>query len=235
MLSKVLTVATAMAHATLPHADVKAACAWMDDLEREVPALQRAYQYPHRIGDRPIVNCHQIALRKPASQGVVSVAGAEEACLHAVTDLHVDSQDGGGGWTLGAATLYWCVPRPGETLPPSVSEAALRSRDLAVFAPTRHPRGVRTCVMRPGWLCMLITKTRSCPHGGICPMDISPIPSLLLPELMCGKAVTYTLTAVEKLLADCAASPKDCAHIQHSERDERLSRRMLGEYVRQSE
>ena len=61
VLSKVLTVATAMAHATLPLADVQTACARMDDLKREVPARQRAYQYPHRYGDRPIVNCHQFA------------------------------------------------------------------------------------------------------------------------------------------------------------------------------
>ena len=226
VLSRVLTVGSTAAHAVLPASEVSAARAHMQSLESAVPALHHAYQYPARIAGRPMVSSHQVALRKPSHESAWSTPQAEQACLHGISDLHVDSHDGLGGWELGAATLYWCLPPPdGAALCCHArGGAALRVRDLAVFPSTPRPRGARAGVMVPGWLCMLFTQTAHCPHSGICPSDMSE--SLQLPGLLCGKAVTYPLSAIEKLMSRCQHSPADSAVIQSTETDSRLRQRM---------
>ena len=226
-LSRVLTVATMAAHAVLPVEEVQEAVRHMEHLEMDAPSLQQAYQYPSRLHGRPMVSSHQVALRRPRSEKSMTCQEAEEACQLATTDLHVDTCDGQGGWGLGAGTCYLCIPPPGVELPPAVSATALRSRDLAVFPPTRRPRGVRVGVMQPDWLCMLFTRTRSCPHGGVSPLDLDPVPSLLLPGLMCGRAVTYPLRMVDKLLRDCEHDTGASAMLCLSEKDHRLRTRMI--------
>ena len=116
---------------------------------------------------------------------------------------------------------------PVGILPSNVSEDALRASDIAVFAPSRKARGARVHVMRPGWMCMLVTRTAECPHGGISPLDATPVPSVLLPDLVCGRAVTYTLSAVEKLLESyMSSSAVESDDLGDSEGDDRIRRRM---------
>jgi hypothetical protein len=236
-LSRVLTVATVVAHGVLPRCEVQAARSHMQVLESSVPALQHAYQYPHRLPGRPMLGIHQVALRRPAIRASQSAAEAETACQHAVSDLHKDRCDGLGGWSLGAGTLYWCVNRPREALPHVVSTHALRARDLAVFPPIPEPRGARVGVMRPGWLCVLFTRTFECAHGGVSPLDMGSCESLQLPGLVCGKAVTYPLRAVERLLessmSECTVHGSvACARMLETEPDARLRSRMASALAR---
>ena len=231
ILTRVLTVATVVAHGVLPRCECQGAQSHMEALESSVPALQHAYQYPRRLPSWPMLSSHQVALRRPAIRAGQSAIEAEIACQHAVSDLHKDRCDGLGGWSLGAGTLYWCVNRPCEALPQAVSTHALRARDLAVFPPSLEPRGARVGVMRPGWLCMLFTRTFECAHGGVSPLDMGSCESLQLQGLVCGKAVTYPLRSVERLLEssmdECAVhGPSACAHMLETEPDARLRSRM---------
>ena len=228
MLSRMFAVATSVAHALLPIGQVQAASAHVLQLEKSVPMLQHAYQYPRPIHGFPMVNSHQVALRRPSHSASLSVAEEELLCQQAVSDLHIDACDDLGGWDLGAGTLYWCLAPPGQMLPDTVSTHALQARDLAVFPPIQHPRGVRAGVLRPGWLCMLFTDTSRCPHGGICSMEHGHAsPSLRLPGLISGKAVSYPLKRVAALLAGCSKDPSICHKMLASERDSRLRNRMM--------
>ena len=175
----------------------------------------RAFQYPAAEPARPMLSSHQVAIRGPRLEGPGRRRSAAERArevLHSLSDLHVDTMDGGGD--VGAGTLYSCmrVEGGGWGRVGSVhdGETALRRRDVADFPQPGGGRGVRIHVMVPDWNCLVLKRTSACLHGSVFPdgMHVQPR-HLLLPGLQLMRVVTYPLKQVEKLMSLLAREPQD--------------------------
>jgi hypothetical protein len=172
--------------------------------------IAKTLQYPPLLSDTsPVLQSHQVVLRGPVERPDDTLSQREQRCLQAVSDLHVDTQDG--GFELGAMTIYSCSQDAwAPDSDTQAARAALRYRDLAILTGRDGGRGVRLNVMRPGWCCCVLMKTSRCMHGGVTPdTDVVPMPTLALPPSMeTVRAVTYPLSALERLMFNIAADPE---------------------------
>ena len=147
---------------------------------------------------------HQVVLRGPRTE----VLKGRVVSKHAVSDLHVDSMDGGV-----PVTLYSCEKEARVDEISEESKCALRWRDVAVLSGKRGGRGVRVEVMRPGWCCLLFMETSKRMHGGVTKSrdDDRSMETHGLQEMRC---VTYPLARILGLVERLAKNPELEPHLQ---------------------
>ena len=148
--------------------------------------LQQAFQYPRQVREgAPFLKSHQAAIR--AHGGETKPHGS---------DLHVDTMDGTGGWTIYAG------------------EAPSAFDHLAVFEGAKGGAGfqVRVGGLGPEWVCAVTFDTAARLHGSVWPGASSqtvesPAPGSGL------RVVTYPMRKVELLEAAVQDEPGEESHV----------------------
>ena len=192
--------------------------------------LVAAYQYPRPISGVPMIYSNQVVVRRPAEREGSTQSERELACLHSVSNLHVDVMDGQMG-CLGAMTQYACRSssvsmRDETTEMDEEGREALRYRDLVVFPKRDGGRGVRIHVAEPGWTCLVFMRTGCCLHGGVVPAPDRVGCRMTLPEgVSLARIVTYPMKAVQRALI-AARQDKQVAVELRRRADPRMRQRM---------
>ena len=164
-------------------------------------------------------------MRGPADDPSASHDERQRRCLHAVSDLHVDTMDGSIGGSLGTMALYVLHASGGGG---GVDDRTLGSRDIAVFPPGRGGRGVRVRVLCPGWICALMFDTSKSVHGGVTldSSDDGAQHTLYLPsQLAALRVITYPLSRIQTLLQNLVGD-LTAGKVLEEESDARLRDRM---------
>ena len=164
--------------------------------------LHLGLQYPRqRLCGEPFLHSHQTVVR--ASGGVNDPQGS---------DLHLDTMDGTGGWTIYA----------GE------EETSNAFDELAVFEGKRGGRGFRIRVSGLGkdWMCAVQFETSKCVHGSVWPSIGAPSSEANLGSGM--RIVSYTLNQIENLESAAANASTNELNSVIAQLDSNMQSRMCG-------
>jgi hypothetical protein len=198
MLSDFISDVSAVVNHVLPYHVVASHA----PLAKDARMVENAYQYPRLREDAGYFRSHQLVMRGPRHAGVdVTNAQLDRDAYMSVSDLHVDSWDGGG--SLGACTVHTCR-RAHLDDHTEVDEELLRCRGLAVFPRKWGGRGVHVVSMVPGWNCAIFMQTCERFHEAVLPTQCAKFG---MPSLRMMRVVTYPLRRIERLLERLEEEP----------------------------
>ena len=188
---------SAVLHAVLPSSAMESQGQVYGSCPRSV---REVYQYPSlRPGVHPL-HSHQVVLRKPYKCGaeVRGKKGQNDLLARqSVSDLHVDTWDGGG--ELGTCTVHTCKTTSGSAEVTERESHLLLHRGVVVFPRSEGGRGVHIRSVVPGWHCALLLRTSDCLHGSVV-LDESDVAGFALPRHEVSRIVTYPLRRIERML-----------------------------------
>jgi hypothetical protein len=181
-------------------------------LSSNASQVENAYQYPKLRNGAGFFRSHQVVIRGPRHAGLgVSNAAMDEDAYMSVSDLHVDTWDGGG--ELGACTVHTCQRAP-NSIHDDVDKELLRCRGLAVFPKKWGGRGVHVVSMVPGWNCAILMRTCDRMHGSVVPSGGSV--NFGMPSLKMMRIVTFPMRRIERLVERLDAEPDKIASVMEN-------------------